>query len=570
MKKRKDVSLKVKLLRGFITIIGLLCILAVVGTFGITLIQNNAEAIYEKNLNNIDVLHQEKEVLQEMRYQITAMIAGQNLEDVKEGKKEIAELISLYQQISAGILTESISQEDQDKITQFNQMSGNYVNDILNLSELCEQGEFEQANIVVKAAADTRMQMFRLIDELIASNQSYAMAENEQNQTEYKNTLIVSLLIVIISIVAALIIALKLSYYISKETKKGVYFAKALEEKNLALSITTTSHDELGTLVNSLENARIKLKQVMAKISEEAVDVSVTGQELYASIEELNTTFDEIHVSTSRIVTHIEDVNAATEELSASVSQIDQAMNQLVSDSEKNNAATSEIRKRAEETRDKGKESQLLTETLYNEKAVKIRKAIKDGEVVEEINVIANSIADISRQTNLLALNAAIEAARAGENGKGFAVVAEQVKMLSQQSSEYVKNIQGVVDEVKKAVRNLSENAGDILQFIDTRVKEDYGIFTQIGEHYVADADFISQLSETTAAITEEISASSMTIGEAILMIGDRIQNTTVESEDILGSMRELTKAVEDITLAAHKQAAIADELNTVVQEFTI
>lgn len=570
MKKRKDVSLKVKLLRGFITIIGLLCILAVVGTFGITLIQNNAEAIYEKNLNNIDVLHQEKEVLQEMRYQITAMIAGQNLEDVKEGKKEIAELISLYQQISAGILTESISQEDQDKITQFNQMSGNYVNDILNLSELCEQGEFEQANIVVKAAADTRMQMFGLIDELIASNQSYAMAENEQNQTEYKNTLIVSLLIVIISIVAALIIALKLSNYISKETKKGVYFAKALEEKNLALSITTTSHDELGTLVNSLENARIKLKQVMAKISEEAVDVSVTGQELYASIEELNTTFDEIHVSTSRIVTHIEDVNAATEELSASVSQIDQAMNQLVRDSEKNNAATSEIRKRAEETRDKGKESQLLTETLYNEKAVKIRKAIKDGEVVEEINVIANSIADISRQTNLLALNAAIEAARAGENGKGFAVVAEQVKMLSQQSSEYVKNIQGVVDEVKKAVRNLSENAGDILQFIDTRVKEDYGIFTQIGEHYVADADFISQLSETTAAITEEISASSMTIGEAILMIGDRIQNTTVESEDILGSMRELTKAVEDITLAAHKQAAIADELNTVVQEFTI
>lgn len=570
MKKRKDVSLKVKLLRGFITIIGLLCILAVVGTFGITLIQNNAEAIYEKNLNNIDVLHQEKEVLQEMRYQITAMIAGQNLEDVKEGKKEIAELISLYQQISAGILTESISQEDQDKITQFNQMSGNYVNDILNLSELCEQGEFEQANIVVKAAADTRMQMFRLIDELIASNQSYAMAENEQNQTEYKNTLIVSLLIVIISIVAALIIALNLSNYISKETKKGVHFAKALEEKNLALSITTTSHDELGTLVNSLENARIKLKQVMAKISEEAVDVSVTGQELYASIEELNTTFDEIHVSTSRIVTHIEDVNAATEELSASVSQIDQAMNQLVSDSEKNNAATSEIRKRAEETRDKGKESQLLTETLYNEKAVKIRKAIKDGEVVEEINVIANSIADISRQTNLLALNAAIEAARAGENGKGFAVVAEQVKMLSQQSSEYVKNIQGVVDEVKKAVRNLSENAGDILQFIDTRVKEDYGIFTQIGEHYVADADFISQLSETTAAITEEISASSMTIGEAILMIGDRIQNTTVESEDILGSMRELTKAVEDITLAAHKQAAIADELNTVVQEFTI
>ena len=65
-----------------------------------------------------------------------------------------------------------------------------------------------------------------------------------------------------------------------------------------------------GILVEALENARLKIKDVMSKISNQSVDVSVTSQELYATIEELNSTFDTIHTSTTRIVTHIEDVNS--------------------------------------------------------------------------------------------------------------------------------------------------------------------------------------------------------------------------------------------------------------------
>ena len=70
-------------------------------------------------------------------------------------------------------------------------------------------------------------------------------------------------------------------------------------------------------------------------------------------------------------------------------------------------------------------------------------RLLKNGKVVDNIKIMADTIGSIAEQTNLLALNAAIEAARAGEQGKGFAVVAEEVRKLAEQSSQAVTGIQG-------------------------------------------------------------------------------------------------------------------------------
>jgi ABC-type transporter Mla subunit MlaD len=71
---------------------------------------------------------------------------------------------------------------------------------------------------------------------------------------------------------------------------------------------------------------------------------------------------------------------------------------------------------------------------------------------INETDSIITSIQSIASQSNLLALNAAIEASRAGDAGKGFSVVSQEMRKLSQNSSESSKKVMAVLVEMKKSI----------------------------------------------------------------------------------------------------------------------
>ncbi|MFZ7104915.1 MAG: methyl-accepting chemotaxis protein [Peptococcaceae bacterium] len=75
---------------------------------------------------------------------------------------------------------------------------------------------------------------------------------------------------------------------------------------------------------------------------------------------------------------------------------------------------------------------------------------------INDINKVLELIRNIAGQTNLLGLNAAIEAARAGEQGRGFAVVADEVRKLSTHSADSLKDINHVLDEIKKIILDIT------------------------------------------------------------------------------------------------------------------
>jgi methyl-accepting chemotaxis protein len=210
------------------------------------------------------------------------------------------------------------------------------------------------------------------------------------------------------------------------------------------------------------------------------------------------------------------------------------------------------------------------TRRIYAEKQKKMKKAIEDGKVVDNIKVMADTIGSIAGQTNLLALNAAIEAARAGEQGKGFAVVAEEVRKLAEQSAQAVINIQDTIVKVQQAFKSSIDTGTDILEFINIQVNEQFDAYGETGNQYYNDSDFVSKMSEEIAAMSEEITATVGQVSQVVQNMAEKSQKSSIESEIIKKNVDETTKAMEQVALTAQSQAEIAQKLNEIVQKFKI
>ena len=287
---------------------------------------------------------------------------------------------------------------------------------------------------------------------------------------------------------------------------------------------------ELLSITDSIVNQTNVLNQSAKEVSEQSRNTMKASHVLASNIEEISVISSDISrdmKSVEKIVSKTSDQTLDGKELSANVSE---KANQL-----KEQAITSK-----EEAHH-----------IYNEVKSKIEEAIEQSTSVEQINLMAQTILELSNQTNLLALNAAIEAARAGEQGKGFAVVADEVKKLADQSSKAVLNAQKIIEEVRSSVLNLSSNASVILDFIDTNVLKDYQKFIETSETYHEDAHSFETL------LTD--------FNTQLLTLSQSIHSSSEAMNEMAQNIEHSTSQVVNIS----EQTTIIDEKNTEVKSST-
>ena len=335
-----------------------------------------------------------------------------------------------------------------------------------------------------------------------------------------------------------------------------VSIANEISRGNLNEPILYDKKTEFGELANCFRDMQNYLKRVVKDI-EDVLDKMGKGNfkvqpqiEYIGNFAPVSESIHNISVNLSQLLGEISD---SADLVSGGVNQLKQEAVGLSEGATDQSAAVEEltatigdISNRVEQNAQgavdaSDKVSNIVNRiTESNEQMQMVKEAIAEiSEKSNEIGNIAQTIDSIATQTNLLSLNASIEAARAGEAGKGFAVVANEVKNLSEQSQEAVKNtavlVESCIMAIEKGTKLTDETAKNLLQIVE-------------------DAKEITQ-------VVGDISVASQTQSEAVSQINEGM-------EQISDVIQSNSSAADETAAASEKLSDLANSLKDLVDKF--
>lgn len=341
-------------------------------------------------------------------------------------------------------------------------------------------------------------------------------------------------------------------------------FTKEVSEKLLK------NNSEIGVIAKAIQTMQNSIKRALHGVIDSTKNLRNAMSISSEDIGNLKLQIEDIVSTTMQMYDNAEETAASTEEMNATSCEIKELAETIVKKTQAGEKAVELISERAQVLQENAVASEKNALTLRKNIEEELSIAINKSKAVEKINVLTDSILQITAQTNLLALNAAIEAAQAGESGKGFAVVANEIRKLAEDSKKEVTNIREVTALVIESVGDLTKNSNRVMDFIDESVINDYKTLVKTSEEYFKDAAFIKNLIIDFSSMAEQLNIEMEHMTDAIKEITAANNEAAHGSQNIATKTSIILDKASRVAELTEETNGIAESLVKIVSQFKI